>query len=334
MDLRQILSLISEIANEFGISTPYITGGAARDKIAKRLNRLEDIDVTTGDPSIQNLAKELDMRLQKMNVPHTFQIMSDHSKIKFPNELKIDFSSNYNTPGIKEILEKSNINPTPMNRELFSRDFSINSLLMDINLQDIHDPTGFGIKDIENKLIRTNLRPEITLGQDARRIVRVIYLAAKLGFEIDEPIKEWIKNNPGDFSKPPASYTSGKLVKAFEYNANLTMKLLAELNLLPYVPSTQEILPYLTGSLKKSQTNDILIKNSQDFFSNYDYSSPAINGSEPGPGGGLYSNMDQFSSTEDFIKNKRKARKKQLKKIRKQNKTAEKLRLLNIINRA
>ena len=160
MDLKEILKLVSDTANEFGISKPYIVGGIPRDRILNRSNLLEDIDITTGDDSIKNLSKEVSLKLNKLGIPHEYQIMDDgHSKIELP-DIKLDFSSNFNTPNIENILKRAGIeNPTAMQKELYSRDFTVNSFLMDLNLSDIDDQTGLATEGIRKKELDTNLQP-------------------------------------------------------------------------------------------------------------------------------------------------------------------------------
>ena len=95
-------------------------------------------------------------------------------------------SSNFNTPNITELLVKQGIKePTDLQREMYSRDFTCNALLLDLDLKTVIDPTKQGVKDIHAKVIRTCLAPEITLTANKNRVVRAIYLAAKLDFDLD-----------------------------------------------------------------------------------------------------------------------------------------------------
>jgi tRNA nucleotidyltransferase/poly(A) polymerase len=248
MKLSELLNLIAQIADEKGISTPAICGGTPRDKVLGKISELNDIDLTTGDQGIHYLAKEIAIKLkvQKSN----YLVMPDgHARILIGG-LKLDFSSNFNIPNIDEILKKKNIiNADSMQKELYSRDFTCNTLLMSLDMKHIYDPTELAIDDIKKKIIKTCLSPEITLGYDHKRIVRVMYMAAKLNFNIAPEIIDWVRKNPNTFSNVPQDYLVKKLNKAVAYDKEAVIKLLTEMNLWPYVPPIKELQPALLKNL-------------------------------------------------------------------------------------
>ena len=63
MKLSELLYAIEQIAEEKGLSKPYIVGGLPRDRIIGRKKQINDIDITTGDSNIKLLASELANRL-------------------------------------------------------------------------------------------------------------------------------------------------------------------------------------------------------------------------------------------------------------------------------
>ncbi len=245
MKLSKLLSLISDIASNKGISTPFICGGVPRDKILNKINELNDVDLTTGDDTIHSLAKELSMILRPPQA--SYIVMPDgHSTINI-NEFKLDFSSNFVVPNINILLNKIGIvKPTKMQEEIFSRDFTCNSLLMSLDLKTILDPSNKGIKDIKSKQLKTCLEPDITLKLDNKRIVRILYLAAKLDFTVDSEIIQWVKNNPQSLSNVKPQYLSKKLQKAIDYNLEKTVNLITEMNLWKYTPPLPNLLPYMS----------------------------------------------------------------------------------------
>src|SRR5574338_707826 len=124
MKLRELLSQLKDVQNKIGASDPYICGGTPRDKYMGRLDNVADIDLTTGDKTIDYLSQEFAIILRrKYNV--TRKTMDDGHSTIFIGNLKIDFSSNFVVNNIDAHLSKEGIvEPTDMQREMFSRDFT------------------------------------------------------------------------------------------------------------------------------------------------------------------------------------------------------------------
>jgi len=250
MDLKTILSLLKEASQELGTAIPYVCGGTPRDKIMGKTINIEDIDITTGDNSIHALAKTMATKTAGQS---SFKDMPDgHSQLIFQG-LKLDFSTNYIEPGVTKMLASAGFNnPTQMQQELYSRDFTCNALLMTLDLKKVLDPISLGIQDINNKILRTCLPARVTLGSDNRRIVRVIYMAAKLGFKVDDEIINWVRNNPQKIiSDGGQEYVAKKINKAFEYNSDLSVKLLDDMKLWPYIPVSDKTIPYMSHGVNK-----------------------------------------------------------------------------------
>lgn len=242
MTLRELLFLIADLAKKNGISTPFICGGTPRDKVLNRLEQMADLDITTGDATIKLLGQELHKALPSSN----YKVMLDgHAQITI-GKFKIDLSSNFRVPGIKMMLYKAGINnPTEMQCELYSRDFTCNALLLSLDLKDILDPTGLGIKDIQKKIIRTCLPAQLTLGSQHKRIVRIIYLAAKLNFEVDPEIINWVRSNPHFFADAKPKYLANKLQKALDADKKKTVQFLDMMHLWKFIPPLPDLLPYM-----------------------------------------------------------------------------------------
>ena len=244
MKLRELLQRMDTVHKKIGTSEPYICGGVPRDKYLKRLDRISDIDITTGDKSVDYLSQEFANNLKKdFNI--TRKVMDDgHSTIYIGN-LKIDFSSNFIVPNVDKILFNLGLNKiTNMQRELFSRDFTCNALLLSFDLKNLIDPTNMGFKDIRDKKIRTCLKPEITLTSNRNRVIRSIYLAAKLDFDIDDSIINYVSNHPESVQISSQKALIEKINEAFKWDADKSSYLLTKMNLWKYVPITELAYPY------------------------------------------------------------------------------------------
>jgi tRNA nucleotidyltransferase (CCA-adding enzyme) len=228
MLIREILLKIKQLANENGLSEPFIVGGLPRDKMLGRTRMIDDVDLTTGDESIHKLA----VLCANYFRVHPVQFPDGHFQL-FIENLKYDFSSNFKSPSIDFFLDRAGIkDPTPMQKELLSRDFTCNTLILPLNLRKIKDPTGLSINDIKNKIIRTPLPPKVTLRDDPNRSIRAIYLAAKLGFKVEYDIVKWVLKNQNTIHREvKPGFSKKKLAKAARYDMNKTISLISAMDL-------------------------------------------------------------------------------------------------------
>lgn len=252
MQLNDILNTIKDIRIKYNTSEPMICGGIVRDKYMNRLDNVADLDLTTGDNTIKIISDKLgDILSEKYKIVQRTQ-EDGHSSIKLGN-LKLDFSSNYIVPNIDIILSKLGVhNPTPLAKEMFSRDFTCNSLLLNLDLNRITSPIKTSLQDIDNKIIKTCLPPNITLVSSKNRVIRVIYLASKLSFNIDKSIIEFIKQNPNTINISNPKTLEKKLNQAFEYDADRAIWNLDQTGLWDYIPITDEVAPFYAKKFRRT----------------------------------------------------------------------------------
>ena len=74
--------------------------------------------------------------------------------------------------------------------DAYRRDLTVNSLFYNINEDRVEDFTELGLKDMQDKYIRTPLEPAVTLGDDACRVIRSIRFSHRFGFKIADEIKQ------------------------------------------------------------------------------------------------------------------------------------------------
>lgn len=235
---------MKRVQEQIGSSVPYICGGTPRDKHMGRLDNIADLDITTGDKTVDYLSQEFYLEFRKRyNV--TRKTMEDGHSTLFVGNLKVDFSSNFIVNNIDPILRQMGFdNPSNMQREMFSRDFTCNSLLMTLDLKNILDPTRRGFRDIKERKIRTCLSPAITLTSNRNRVVRAIYLASKLDFDLDNSIIEYVSKNPQTVKISTEKSMVDKLNEAFEKDADKAAFLITKMNLWNYIPVTEKVYPY------------------------------------------------------------------------------------------
>lgn len=188
---NKIFSIISQASQELNVDS-YVIGGFVRDLILGR-DFKKDIDVVAVGSGI-----ELALKVSQL----------------IPNKPKVQVFKNYGTAMLrfedteiefvgarKESYHFESRNPVVENGTLQDdqdrRDFTINALAISLNSAnygDLLDPFD-GLKDIENKILKTPLDPDITYSDDPLRMMRAIRFANQLNFEIEEQSLQSITKN-------------------------------------------------------------------------------------------------------------------------------------------
>ncbi len=178
---QDIFKQIQACADELNVDA-YAIGGYVRDIFLKRPSK--DIDVVTIGKGI-DLATSLHKKLGEEAHLSTFKNFGT-AQVKY-KDLEIEFvgarKESYNRDSRKPIVEDGTLEDD-QNR----RDFTINALAIGLsknNFGKLLDPFN-GLQDLENKIIRTPLEPEITYSDDPLRMMRAIRFSSQLGFEIEE----------------------------------------------------------------------------------------------------------------------------------------------------
>lgn len=316
MQLRDILTMLVRLAADNGLTTPSVCGGVARGKAMQQLLKaapqqdVSDLDVTTGDATVHQLAKLFTMEMGKSYEVSSQQMNDGHTSVMVGN-FKVDFSSNFTDPSVDAALAARGIkHPTALQREMFSRDFTCNALLLSADLKKLRDPTRRGIPDIQARVIRTCLAPQTTFSSNPNRIIRVIYLSAKLDFDVAPEIIQWIGENRQVVRASSDSYLTKNLNKAFAANPTRAIQLLNQTGLWELMPITDEILPFYQRRNEPEMRPQPASKTAQ-MFSNFDYGVD----SKTGPGLSYYSDLTKYKSVADFRKKRRARRRKTIRKF-------------------
>ncbi|MFK8285160.1 CCA tRNA nucleotidyltransferase [Capnocytophaga canis] len=186
-----IFTLISDISEEISLES-YVIGGFVRDYILKR-KLPKDIDIVSIGSGI-SLAEKVAEKLPdnpKVSIFKNFgtaMIKCDGLDIEFVGARKESYSSNSRKPYVESGTLKDDQN---------RRDFTINAMALSLsksNFGELIDPFN-GLSDLENKIIRTPLDPDITYSDDPLRMMRAIRFATQLGFTIEEESLQAIARN-------------------------------------------------------------------------------------------------------------------------------------------
>ncbi|WP_319482406.1 HD domain-containing protein [uncultured Draconibacterium sp.] len=187
---EKIFKDIKAVADRVETET-YVIGGYVRDLFLERPSK--DIDIVTigsGIDFANEVAKSLKPR-PRVNVFKNFGT----AMLKY-NDLEIEFvgarKESYQRNSRKPIVEDGTLEDD-QNR----RDFTINAMAFSLNgdrFGELVDPFN-GMDDLNNKIIRTPLDPDITFSDDPLRIMRAIRFATQLDFEIEDKTLKAIARN-------------------------------------------------------------------------------------------------------------------------------------------
>ncbi|MDR3272385.1 MAG: CCA tRNA nucleotidyltransferase [Flavobacteriaceae bacterium] len=232
-----IFKSISETASARKQSV-FVIGGFVRDFLLAQ-NSHKDIDFVTEGSGI-DLAAAVAESLKpkpKLSVFKRFgTAMLKHKgrDLEFVGARKESYSADSRKPFVEE---------GTLEDDQKRRDFTINALAISLNedhFGELSDPFD-GVSDLDKKLIRTPLDPDITYSDDPLRMIRAIRFATQLGFTIENESFEAIKRNAERFdilSKERITDEFNKIMMAPQPSVGL--KLLYEAKLL------ERFLPELT----------------------------------------------------------------------------------------
>ena len=183
-----IFSIIAEEAEALK-SDAFVVGGYVRDIFLKRISK--DIDIVVIGSGIE-LAQKIGHRLKiSVNIFKNFGT----AMIKY-DELEIEFvgarKESYRSDSRKPIVETGTLEDDQKRR-----DFTINAMAIHLtknNFGELVDPFN-GVQDLNDKLLRTPLDPDITFSDDPLRMMRAIRFASQLHFTIDKTSLKAINKN-------------------------------------------------------------------------------------------------------------------------------------------
>ena len=186
-----VFNTVSVATRNLGLES-YVIGGFVRDFLLKR-GDAKDIDIVAVGSGIE-LAKEVSNLLPgkpKVSIFKTYgtaMLKTGAIELEFVGARKESYQADSRNPAVEDgTLEED------QNR----RDFTINALAISLNNDSfgkLLDPFN-GLSDLEQKIIRTPLDPDITYSDDPLRMLRAIRFATQLNFSIEKESLQSITKN-------------------------------------------------------------------------------------------------------------------------------------------
>ena len=174
-----IFQKIRDLADNIHVDC-YVIGGYVRDRIMGRPFK-NDVDILVVGSGIEFATKLAELLHTKVAVYKNFgtaMLVYDNINIEFVGARKESYRTNSRNPIVEDGTLEDDQN---------RRDFTINALAYCLNsgrYGELVDPFK-GVEDINNRVIRTPLDPNITFSDDPLRMMRAIRFATQLNFKID-----------------------------------------------------------------------------------------------------------------------------------------------------
>jgi len=185
-----IFSIITNESDKLG-QEAYVIGGYVRDILLNRPSK--DIDIVTVGSGIE-LARKV---AKKINPKIRVNVFKNFGTAMFKyGDFELEFvgarKESYQRDSRKPVVENGTLEDDQKRR-----DFTINALALSLNKNnygEFIDPFD-GVSDLQLKLVRTPLDPDITFSDDPLRMMRAVRFSSQLNFSIEERTLEAISEN-------------------------------------------------------------------------------------------------------------------------------------------
>ncbi len=187
---QEIFRTVGSAAQTLGTSA-YVVGGYVRDLLLQRPSK--DIDFVTEGSGVE-LAQAVAEKLGKKTSLAVFatygtaQVKRGALELEFVGARKESYHEDSRNPEVE---------PGSLADDIARRDFTINAMALSVTpdsfgmLIDNYD----GIRDLNDRIIRTPLAPDITFSDDPLRMMRAIRFASQLDFTIHPDTLDAITRN-------------------------------------------------------------------------------------------------------------------------------------------
>lgn len=246
-EIHNLLRLSGEVAEELGFNA-YLVGGSVRDLLRGEENL--DLDIVIEGDGIafaRAFGEKLHAKVRTHQKFGTAQIFADRIKL----DVATARTEYYESPASLPKVETSSIK-----KDLYRRDFTINTLAVKLNLRDFGLLIDFfgGQRDLREKSIR--VLHNLSFVEDPTRAFRAIRFAERFGFKIsrhtENLIKSTIEMNLFSILSGPRLYEELRL-SFHETEPIKTLKKLSDYGLLKVIHPNLAFTEELEATLRSMQ---------------------------------------------------------------------------------
>lgn len=188
--------------------TAYMVGGGVRDLLLGRTPKDFDISTSADLKTVRGLfrsARVIGRRFPIVHLrfgPHVYEVSTFRKRVPPENG------------DAHEPLAPQQDHGTPAD-DARARDFTVNALFYDPARHQVIDHVG-GLDDLQAGVLRSVGAPRIWFLEDPVRILRAAKFAGRLGFEIPEEERTWMRNHASLLHVCPPSRVTEELFRILE----------------------------------------------------------------------------------------------------------------------
>jgi len=224
----------------------YLVGGGVRDLLLGRTPKDFDIGTSAHPQQVKRLFKNCFIIGRRFRLCH----------VRFGKKV-IEVSTFRRQAEPEEgdtLIRRDNTFGSPQ-EDAFRRDFTVNALFYDIATFSVIDYVG-GLRDLEDRVIRTIGDPGVRFREDPVRMLRAVALAERLDFNIDRDTVEAIRALRGEITKSSAARLLEEVYKILRQGSSRrTFERLHQVGLLAYLlPEADRAIAARNGAFLGSLT--------------------------------------------------------------------------------
>lgn len=221
----------------------YLVGGCVRDELLNIPIKDIDImvDVPDGGIKLANyLLSALPNNFSDLVIYERFGTAKITFMKGYENECEVEFVAPRTELYDEESRKPIKVEYCDLKTDALRRDFTVNALYKNIHSNEIIDPTGRGISDINNMFLQTPTSADIDFFDDPLRMLRAIRFSVQKNFKISDEIKVALISNAWRLESISKERIHDEFIKIIMTpNASYGISLLNKYGLLEFMVSPE-----------------------------------------------------------------------------------------------
>lgn len=187
---KKIFHTVGNAADDLGLPC-YVVGGYVRDLFLHRHSKdMDFVTVGSGIELARKVAQDMGRgaHLSVFRTYGTAQVKRGDTELEFVGARKESYTADSRNPQVSD---------GTLDDDISRRDFTINAMAISVNAPTFGELIDRfnGIRDLNDRIIRTPLDPDITFSDDPLRMMRAVRFATQLDFTIEPSTLEAIGRN-------------------------------------------------------------------------------------------------------------------------------------------